>query len=341
MRQDLIKNLHPVYFSLVMATGIVSVASHFEGFDGIARLLLGVNVAAYVALWALYLFRLFRFPTQFIGDFFNFPRGVGYFTVVAGTCVLGSQINLVGGNPTVGGWLWFLGLVLWPIMLYGIFTCYTIAREKPDLAKGINGGWLVSVVSCQGVSLLGSQLAGHFAPMQEGVMFLSLVAWLIGAMLYIWIIALIFYRSMFLLMEPAEFSSPYWINMGAAAISTLAGSLLILNQQHSPLVADIIPFVKGFTLFFWATASAWIPQLLVLGVWRYVIRRFPFTYSPMDWGMVFPLGMYAACTHMLAKSIEAPWLEFIPGMFIYVAWLAWSVTVLNYLRSWTTAADRS
>jgi tellurite resistance protein TehA-like permease len=341
MRQDLIKDLHPVYFSLVMATGIVSVASHFEGFEVIARLLLWVNVAAYLALWALYLVRLFRFPAQFFGDFFSFPRGVGYFTVVAGTCVLGSQINLVGGNPTVAGWLWLFGLVLWPIMNYGIFTCYTVAREKPDLAKGINGGWLVSVVACQGVSLLGSQLAAHFAPWQEFVMFASLIAWLIGAMLYIWIISLIFYRSMFLLMEPAEFSSPYWINMGAAAISTLAGSLLILNQQHSPLVADIVPFVKGFTLFFWATASAWIPQLLVLGFWRYVIRRFPFTYSPMDWGMVFPLGMYTACTHMLAKATQTAWLELVPGIFIYVALLAWTVTLANYVRSWLPVADRS
>lgn len=334
MLQDLIKKLHPVYFSLVMATGIVSIAAHFEGFDTIARVLLWVNVAAYCALWVLYLIRMFRFPSEFFGDFFNFPRGVGYFTVVAGTCVLGSQINIVAGNPTVGGWLWLLGLALWPVMLYGIFTCYTVASKKPDLANGINGGWLVSVVACQGVSLLGSQLSAHFAPAQELVMFVALIAWLIGAMLYIWIISLIFYRSLFLLMTPAEYSSPYWINMGAAAISTLAGSLLVLNAEHSQLVADLVPFVKGFTLFFWATATAWIPQLVILGVWRYLIKRHPFTYSPMDWGMVFPLGMYTACTHMLAKAVGTPLLEIVPSIFIYIALIAWSVTLLNYIRSW-------
>jgi tellurite resistance protein TehA-like permease len=334
MNQDAIRDLHPVYFSLVMATGIVSIASHFEGFDIIARSLLWVNIAAYLILWVLYLIRMFRFTGHFFGDFFNFPRGVGYFTMVAGTCVLGSQINIVGGNPTVGGWLWLLGLALWPTALYGIFTCFTVAEEKPDLAKGINGGWLVAVVACQGVSLLGTQLAAHFAPWQEQVIFVALAAWLMGGMLYIWIIALIFYRSLFLLMEPAEYSSPYWINMGAVAISTLAGSLLVVNAEHAQLVVDILPFVKGLTLLFWATATGWIPQLVILGVWRYLVKRYPFTYSPMDWGMVFPLGMYTVCTYMMAKAIGIPWLEVVPAAFVYVALIAWSFTAINFIRSW-------
>lgn len=339
MQKDAIKNLHPVYFSLVMATGIVSIAAHFEGFETVAQLLLWANIAAYGILWVLYLIRLAGFPAQFFGDFFNFPRGVGYFTLVAGTCVLGSQINIVGGAPAVAGWLWLFSLVLWPVILYAIFTCFTVARDKPDLAKGINGGWLVSVVACQGVSLLGSQLAMHFAPWQELVMLVALVAWLMGGMLYVWIIALIFYRSLFLLMEPAEYSSPYWINMGAMAISTLAGALLILNAEPVPFVANLIPFIKGLTLLFWATATGWIPQLVILGVWRYLIKHYPFTYSPMDWGMVFPLGMYTVCTHMLAKAIGISWLEVIPSIFIYIALAAWSVTLLNYLRSWIRPTD--
>ena len=334
LRSEAIENLPPLYFSLVMATGIVSIAAHFEGFETIAKLLLWVNIPAYGTLWLLYLLRLILFPKPFVGDFFDFPRGVGYFTIVAGTCVLGSQINIVGTNSDIAGWLWLFGLVLWPLIIYGIFSCFTVVRDKPDLAEGINGGWLVSVVACQGVSLLGSQLATHFAPKQELVMFVALLGWLIGGMLYIWIISLIFYRSMFLHMEPAEYSSPYWINMGAVAISTLAGSLLVLNAEQAPFVEEILPFVKGLTLLFWATATAWIPQLVVLGIWRYFIKHYPFRYTPMDWGMVFPLGMYTVCTHMLAKAVNIPWLEVIPSFFVYFALAAWFVTALNYLRSW-------
>ena len=32
-------------------------------------------------------------------------------------------------------------------------------------------------------------------------------------------------------------------------------------------------------------------MLLILGIWRHVIRRFPLRYDPLYWGAVFPLGM--------------------------------------------------
>ena len=51
--------------------------------------------------------------------------------------------------------------------------------------------------------------------------------WLWGGMLYIWLMALIFYRYTFFSLSPGDLEPPYWINMGAMAISTLAGSLLI------------------------------------------------------------------------------------------------------------------
>ena len=53
-------------------------------------------------------------------------------------------------------------------------------------------------------------------------------------MLYIWIISLIFYRYTFFAMEPSDLAPPYWINMGAVAISTLAGALLVAAPHSSP-----------------------------------------------------------------------------------------------------------
>jgi hypothetical protein len=42
-------------------------------------------------------------------------------------------------------------------------------------------------------------------------------------------------------MEPSDLAPPYWINMGAVAISTLAGSLLVIESPQSPLLAQMVP----------------------------------------------------------------------------------------------------
>ena len=47
-------------------------------------------------------------------------------------------------------------------------------------------------------------------------------------MLYIVVIGLMFYRWTFFALDPDQATPPYWINMGALAITTLAGSNLLL-----------------------------------------------------------------------------------------------------------------
>jgi tellurite resistance protein TehA-like permease len=131
--------------------------------------------------------------------------------------------------------------------------------------------------------------------------------------------------------------------MGAVAISTLAGTLLIAAAPLSPLLQDLLPFLKGFTLLFWATATWWIPMLVILGAWRHLYRRFPLRYDPLYWGAVFPLGMYTVCTFRLATAIDAPVLLTIPRVFLYIAIAAWILAFSGLVRDLTrrpSAASR-
>lgn len=322
-----LEHFSPAYFGLVMATGIVSLGAQMQAMPAVARALFWLNALAYGVLWVLSLLRLYRHPRRFFGDIGDHVRGPGYLTLVAGTAVLGSQCVVLYGQHGLGMALWFLALGLWLVFTYAIFTAFTVKTDKPALDQGIHGGWLLATVATQSLAVLGALLAKELTqPYRLEMHFFAVCMWLCAGMLYIWTIVLIFYRYMFFRLAPDALSPAYWINMGAMAISTLAGALLIGNASpETPLLMELLPFLKGFTALYWATSTWWIPMLIALGIWRYGYKRFPMRYGPLYWAVVFPLGMYAVGTHTMAANLQLGFLVFLPPLFFYAALAAWCV----------------
>jgi tellurite resistance protein TehA-like permease len=332
-------DLFPGYFALVMATGIISVACFLLGMKALSLALLVFDVIAYVVLGLLLLTRLLFFFSRVKTDIEDHVKGPGFFTVVAGTCVLGSALLIVLDEFLPALVLWFAGILLWIVIMYTFFTAVTVRESKPSIEAGLNGGWLLAVVATQSISVLGTLLATRFGDYREPVLFFTLCMFLLGCMLYLPLITLIFYRFTFGTVTMASLTPPYWINMGAVAITTLAGARLIIAAPAWPLLSEMVPFLKGFTLFFWAAATWWIPLLFALGFWRHVYNRFPLKYDPQYWGMVFPFGMYTVCTFQLANAIGFPRLLVIPRYFVYLALIGWIATLLGLMGTVVRAGD--
>jgi tellurite resistance protein TehA-like permease len=333
-------DLFPGYFAVVMATGIISIACFLLEMKTIAIVLLIINVVAYVVLWLLLLLRLLFFFSRVTADINDHVRGPGFFTVVAGTCVLGSELIIVIDRDGIAAALWFLGVLLWAIIMYTFLTAMTVRENKPSIEAGLNGGWLLAVVATQSISVLGTLLVTRYPAYREGILFFTFCMFLLGCMLYLPLITLIFYRFTFVNVTMAALTPPYWINMGAVAITTLAGARLIIAAPGWPLLNEIVPFVKGFTLFFWAAGTWWIPLLLILGFWRHVYKRFPLTYDPQYWGMVFPFGMYTVCTFQLSKALNFSPLMIVPRYFIYLALVGWVAVLCGFVYSLLSSASR-
>ncbi len=325
-----VQRLSPAYFALVMATGIVSIAAWDSTFPILATGLFAFNLAAYVVLACLSALRLIRYPRLFLADMTDHRRGPGFFTAVAGSCILGAQFLLMARSLAAAAILLALGTVLWIGLTYTIFAAFTVKRDKPALEEALTGAWLIAVVATQSIAVLAASIAGQSPqPIRLELNFLALAMWLAGGMLYIWIISLIFYRKTFLAFSPGDLTPPYWINMGAMAISTLAGAQLVHNAPDAPFLASLLPFLKGFTILYWATGTWWIPMLLVLEVWQHLIQRFPLRYDPLYWGAVFPLGMYSVATKQMAAELALPFLAPLAPPFFVAALVAWTLVFIG------------
>ena len=315
-----------------MATGIVAIACNLEGFRRLAQVLVAINILIFVVLAAMTLLRAALFPRAFYRDVGDHNRGVGFFTIVAGTAILGSGAFTILGLHWLPLILWFASLTLWVLATYSIFAAFILKQDKPSLRHGIHGSWLLAVVATESIALLALHLLSNFPNHRPLVLFLSLALWLSGGMLYIWMISLIFYRYTFFPILPSDLMPFYWIDMGAVAIASVVGALLLERITGSPL-ADLAPFVKGLTILFWATATWWIPMLAIFAIWRHTVARQSFAYSPFYWAAVFPLGMYAVATFRLMEITGFGFFVWIPKVFTWVALVAWLATFAGLLRT--------
>lgn len=314
-----------------MATGIISNAALLLGHPTISSILLVVNLVAYPWLAAALILRALRYGRDLWSDLTNPKTVFAFFTIVAASDVLGIQL-LLREHTGLATALWLFALVLWTVLGYFSFSVLTFVNTRAG-ADIIHGGWLIAIVGTESLVLLGVQLAPRFGELSALAFIVVHVLWGIGIVFYGIFITLFSYRLFFLAVAPADVTPLFWVVMGAAAISTNAGSTLILSEPSLPFLLAMRPFVEGTTLILWAWSTWWIPMLIVFGIWKYVVRREPLVYHPMFWSLVFPLGMYALATYRLSLAADYPPLLWLPRAMVWIALAAWAFTMFGTARS--------
>lgn len=334
-----LENFFPGYFALVMATGIVSIGMFLWKYAWLAGIFLGLNVFFYLLLWIILILRIVKYPLVVWNDLHHSARGVTFLTLVAGNNVLGSQVAIITGRMDIALVLWIAGFVLWALILYTFFLVNILKEPKPSLQQSINGAWLLIVVATESVAVLGAIIANS-SSYHWLIAFIALCSYMIGGMFYFVLIGLILYRWLFFSMKAETLTPPYWINMGAVAIITLAGSRLVMYAHTHEALNQWAGFVQAFTMFFWAFASWWIPLLFLMFAYRHFIARVPLKYDPQYWSMVFPLGMYGVCTYTYAGITGFTFLKPISALFVILALVTWVIVLIGLFIELFAAAKK-
>ncbi|MGE0257115.1 MAG: tellurite resistance/C4-dicarboxylate transporter family protein [Alphaproteobacteria bacterium] len=324
------------YFACVMATGIVSIAARLEGLAWLSNGLFGLNLAQF-SFWGAALVVWFCMAPATAGAELLGSRGPGSLTLVAALCVLGDEMALATAYQTVVDIFCVAAGLLWVVAIYAILARATIRLRKPDGAAAIDGSWLLIVVATQGVAILSTHTS-RALELPDTALFVALCLFLLGSAFYAVLITLIVARWMFLPLRPEQFTAPYWINMGAAAITTLAGTRLLAASDQTPAMLPFREAALAATVLFWTIASWWIPLLAMLTLWRYCRGVRP-VYRIDNWAMVFPIGMYTAASWHVARDAGLPFLAPVSDVFIWLALAAWALTFAGMIRSWAAAAS--
>ena len=330
-----VEGLTPGYFALVMASGIISVGMHLRGWTVLARPLLVVCAVAFVVLLVLNVWRLLAYRTAMVADFMAPERAFGFFTFVAGTNVLGVRLGVEGWHAATAVLLCVSGL-LWLVLGYVVPWTAVLSREERPVVALANGTWFIWVVASQSVAVAAATLEPVVDSMRRELALLAVTSWSVGVFLYVAAAVIVSLRMMLYQLRPQDLTPPYWVAMGAVAITVLAGARIV-EMADAPMVAVTRSLVAGLAVVFWAFATWLLPVLVAAGWWRHVHHRVPLRYEATLWSIIFPLGMYAVAGIYLGDADALPLVEAIGGAELWVAFAAFVVVLVAMLRHlWLT-----
>ena len=320
-----VDGLYPGCFAIVMATGIISNALFLEGPRLLSDAFLLANGIAYPLLAVLTGVRAVRFTRAFWSDLSNRGLVFSFFTIVAASSVLGEGIFLRGVG-SIALYLWLFALAVWVALICLSFSVMTFGKAEHYVAI-IQDGWLLAIVGTEALSVLGTTIAPVTGAFASAIYALTHMLWGVGLALYAIYIVLLTYRLFFFDTNANDITPALWVVMGAAAISTDAGSAILLADSGVPFLHSMRPFVIGVTLIAWAWATLWIPLLLILDFWKYAICREPVSYTPLVWSAVFPVGMYSMATVRLSLASDFETLRVVASVVVWIAIAAWVATL--------------
>jgi len=293
--------LDPAYFGFVASTGIVPTSSSSCVLI-VARSLAVFNIACYALLLALFTVRTAAFPKCTLADLRNRDRHWGTLTFIAATNTVGVQFRCSSipsrWRPRCG-----VTIVATPLLLYYLFVTEIIGAGKAGVSERIDGAFLLIDrlhAVARGPRRVARRTIGGYG---NAVVLLSMSYFGSGYVLYFVVVTVVTYRLSTARSVPRRLTGPYWITMGAAAITTLAGTTLGPRLETFQGWEPYAPVIIGVTFTRGAIASWVDPLLLVVDIWKFLTGGTD--GKPPAWVLLFRGRGWDSATTCLPAHVRA------------------------------------
>ncbi|MGH3448425.1 MAG: tellurite resistance/C4-dicarboxylate transporter family protein, partial [Nocardioidaceae bacterium] len=273
--------------------------------------------------------RLIRYFHAVYEDFSNPHVSFGFFTFVAATNVIGMRLSLDGYYQWTG-WLLLVASIGWLLLGYLVpWTTVLGSGARPAMASA-DGTWFVWVVASQSVAIAAATLEPITSTARSGLAIFAVLAWSLGCFLYAAEGVFVLLREMMYDFKAEDLTPSYWVAMGAASITVLAGARIV-QMATAPMVEVMHGLIAGLSVMFWALAAWLIPLLTAAMWWRHGTHRVPIRYESDLWSVIFPLGMFAVASIYLGDADNLPLIGDIGEVELWVAFGAWVLTFVAML----------
>ncbi|MBB5633522.1 tellurite resistance protein TehA-like permease [Cryobacterium mesophilum] len=324
-----VRKLPPGAFAFVMATGIVGAAFSLVGQGAITVALLVIAVVSLVALLIALVWRVARHWDLVYADARNPAIAFGFATIVAALNVVGALFFSI--EPAVTIVLLCISVPFWLVLTYGIAAAMMLGPQDGAPALKANGSWFIWVVATQSISVVTGIIDHGLEVNILGVVAVGM--WSIGVVLYIVLTVIITLRLMTTTQDAFGIRPTYWVYMGATAITVYSGWSILSLLADLPIIKATHDFVSGFTFMLWAFGVWWIPLLVIFGLWRHAVKRYPVQYESELWSMVFPLGMFSVASIHLGRLLGLPIVHDLGIICTWIAGVMWVAVTALMLKS--------
>lgn len=320
-----IPKAYPGQFTFVMATGIISTSLHNTGATTLSLVMFWIAAVGYVGLMVAVALHWTR---RGVASAALRGGGFGLFAFTAGSGVVAARCALAGI-----GWaaltLTIVTLVSWILLGYWVIGLAVSGAKHGGLSR-VDGTWFLLAVATQAVAVSSGAYAG--AEHSPAFALVAALAWCVGLLMFVFVAGLMVARLLITPLTADDEVAPYWVFMGAGAISVLGGAeVLNTGSQQTLLDAAVVGSV---CMAVWSFATWLIPLLVAMMIWHARRPGAATGFRTPLWAMVFPIGMYGEASRQLGVVRHTEWLDALGTNEAWVALAVWLVVAAGLVLWW-------